>query len=187
MASRAARRLLRAAHPPYAGSGADVEAVLRVAGGAVGRLGLTGGFDVVREGPMVVVYDEAPAPRDETALHLGETVDLGWWRVSLLRPAEPIETLIGNRSVAASARALTGEVAVRGAREAERIEIAAGTKPVREAMREAAIPERLRSAWPIVTVDGKIAWVAGARLAGWAHPEPAGEQVVVLTIEGTGV
>ena len=75
----------------------------------------------------------------------------------------------------------------RGVAVGERIDLRSGSKLVRDAMREAGVPVRLRSAWPIVAVGGKIAWVAGARVAGWARLESAGEPAIELSMEGTGV
>lgn len=184
LAARLARRLLRRAHPPYPGNRADVQAILGVASGVVERASLTGGMLAAREGPLVVVYEDRPRPLDPAHLELGVPVAWGDLRVKMSADAG-VPTLIGRDRVRGVAAAFDGECIVRSAMEGERIELPAGSKPVREVMREGGVPTRLRPAWPIIAVGGKIAWVAGVRLAAWALPEGEGP-FVVLSIEGTG-
>ena len=50
-------------------------------------------------------------------------------------------------------------------RPGDRISIGSGTKGVAEALREAGVPVRLRSRWPVVEERGRIAWVVGVRVA----------------------
>lgn len=185
VATRVVRRLVRTAHPPYAGTAADVESVLEVASGGPPRM-LSGSLHVEREGPMVTVFEREPAPLDPRPIQLGSSTDARWWRLSACVNTGRLPPLIGRTRVAASVPALEGELIVRSAATGERIDLGGGSKAVREAMREGGIPRRLRSAWPILAVDGKIAWVAGARLADWARPQPGSDPVAVLKIEGTG-
>lgn len=183
LASRAARALLRRAHPPYPGSSADVAEVLAVAAGER-RRGVSGGLFAEREGPMVVVHSGPPAAISPTRLVIGEPVDVGSWRVGLGAAGAAMPPLLGRDRVLASAALLDLDVMVRSAVDGDRIDLDSGSKPVREAMREAGIPDRLRPAWPIVVASGKIAWVAGARLAGWARARSGDDPAAVLTVEG---
>jgi tRNA(Ile)-lysidine synthetase-like protein len=93
---------------------------------------------------------------------------------------------LGRYRVVARAATVSDDAVVRSAAEGERIDIETGTKPVREAMAEAGVPVRLRSAWPVVAVGGKIAWVAGARIAEWARIALLEEPAVALSMEGNG-
>ncbi len=187
VAARVVRRALRRVHPPYPGSAADIAAVLRVAGGSAPRESLSGGFQAVRESALVAVYDTEPTPAKPQGLVAGTTVEFGFWRVSA-RAVEPNRPpLLGRFRARVRASLMNGETTVRGAAAGERIDLRSGSKLVRDAMREAGVPVRLRSAWPIVAVGGKIVWVAGARIAGWARLESAGEPAVELSMEGIGV
>ena len=187
VAARVVRRALRRVHPPYPGNAADIAAVLRVAGGSTPRESLSGGFQAVLEGALVAVYDTEPAPARPQALVPGTTVEFGFWRVTASAVSAVRSPALGRFRTRARASVLTGETTVRGAAAGERIDLRSGSKLVRDAMREAGVPVRLRSAWPIVAVGGKIAWVAGARVAGWARLESAGEPAIELSMEGTGV
>ncbi|NIS32390.1 MAG: tRNA lysidine(34) synthetase TilS, partial [Actinobacteria bacterium] len=84
LAARAARRLLREAHPPYPGSSDDVASLLSVARGDTHRVSLSGGYVASREGPHVAVYIDAPAPSDPTRLEPGGSARFGAWVLSLV-------------------------------------------------------------------------------------------------------
>lgn len=188
VASRAARRVLRRVHPPYAGSAADVAAILRVARGEVARQNLSGGFFAARENANIVLYVGSLIPPDPVGLSPGDRVGFGPWRLSASSAsADPGPFPIGRSRVRVSAAAFAGRGLIRAAEEGERIELVSGSKTVRDAMREGGIPARLRPAWPVVTLDGKIAWLAGVRVAGWARAVLHGGASIDLTIEGTGV
>jgi tRNA(Ile)-lysidine synthetase-like protein len=72
---------------------------------------------------------------------------------------------------------------VRAAEKGERLEIEGGSKLVRDAMSETGIPRRLRSEWPVVARDGRIAWIAGSRLAPWAKADPGTPDAMTLRME----
>jgi tRNA(Ile)-lysidine synthetase-like protein len=76
-----------------------------------------------------------------------------------------------------------GPYAVRAAIEGERLEIEGGSKLVRDAMAESGIPRRLRSEWPVVAQDERIAWIAGSRLAPWARANPETPKAMTLRME----
>ena len=187
VAARAAREALRRAHPPYPGNAADVAAVLRVAGGLASRESLSGGFHAVRERALVALYDEEPAPTKPQRLAVGATVEFGFWKVTASAALAVGPRVLGRFRVLVRAPVLAEEALVRPANPGERISLHSGSKLVRDAMGEAGVPVRLRSAWPVVAVGGKIAWVAGARVAEWARVGTAGEPAVELSMEGTGV
>ena len=50
---------------------------------------------------------------------------------------------------------------VRAAARGERIDIADGTKLVRDALAETGVPVRKRAAWPVLANDAKIAAIVG--------------------------
>ena len=185
LAARAARRLLRSAHPPYPGTGRDVAAIVEVANGERSRATLTGGLQVVREGPLVAVGEVVgPQIPDPVELDEGATVDFGPWRLSRRPVTGIVPVRLGRFSVITG---LAGRLLVRSSAEGERIDIGGGSKLVRDAMAEAGIAPRLRSAWPVVSAAAKIVWVPGARLAPaarleWGAQGPATE----LSMEGTG-
>ncbi len=183
VASRVVRRVLRTVRPPYAGTEDDVATVAAAAGGRSGVL--SGGLRCGREGALVVVHDPsqlldppAPAPLGvpgvtETAAH------------RIAARLVPHHRPLG-RLRATLAADLAGRLTVRSAGEGERIDIGTGSKLVRDAMAEGAVPARLRRGWPVVEAHGKIAWIAGVRSAAWAHPQPEAAHVLELTMERLG-
>ncbi len=184
IAARVVRRALRLAHPPYPGSQKDVGSVLDVAAGRFGCMRLSGGYTAAREGPLVAVYLDLPAVPEPLGLQIGMEVVFGSWRLSMEAPAVSQKVLLGRSTVQALRGVFAPEAVVRASQKGERIDLVTGSKPVREAMSEAGIPVRLRSVWPVVAVGAKIAWVAGARLAGWACvTRGEGEDLVELSIE----
>jgi tRNA(Ile)-lysidine synthase len=187
LATRAARHALRRAHPPYAGNAADVAAVLAVATGAAARHSLSGGYEVVREGALVAVFGDGPEVAEARPLPVGAAVDFGYWTVTARSVTPGKAPVLGRSRTRISAEALEGGASVRASSEGERIGLDSGSKLVRDAMAEAGVPPRLRPAWPVVAVGGKIVWVAGARVAGWARVDAAARPAVELSIEGTGV
>lgn len=187
VAARAVRAALRRAHPPYPGNAADVAAMMRLARGEGAQESLSGGFRAAREGALVAVYDREPVPGPPLRLRPNAAVNFGSWKVAATDAAPHAVPSLGRAKELVPTSLLSDDAYVRGAEEGERIDIGSGSKPVRDAMAEGGVPLRLRSAWPVLSVGGKIAWVAGVRIAEWARigasPEPAQE----LSIEGTGV
>jgi len=72
-------------------------------------------------------------------------------------------------------------VTLRAAEPGERIDITDGTKLVRDALAEARVPRRKRSAWPVLANGAKIAAIVGGRVAPWARP--TGADAVAVTEE----
>jgi len=182
VAARIVRRALRRAHPPYAGSSADVDEVNAVASGERTRAGLTGGWFVEREGAMVAIYSDEPEAPDPVALTFGERAQWGEFAFVARLMGEPSgPSPIGRWRVRLSRDAVGPELQLRAAVPGERIDLGAGSKLVRDAMAEAGIPRRLRAAWPVVAAHGTIVWLTGARSAAWARFGPAGGALIELS------
>jgi tRNA(Ile)-lysidine synthase len=175
IASRVARRLLRTQLAPYPGTEADVEACLGAAGAGVATA-VSGGLLVSREGPWVVLGPaETPAPPPPADLVDG--LSWGAWSFSL--------GVAGPRLSRRSVEIATGGGAmrVRAAAPGDRLEIEIGSKPVAELLREAGIGARFRAEWPVVEVDGRMAWVVGCRTATWTAPRRGTDNVRITARE----
>ena len=179
VAGRAVRSALRRLLTPYPGVAADVDAVLDVAAGTVKRRSLSREILVAREDPHVAIYPPAGPDPDPVIMGVPGAVRFG---VHIVR-IEPAPLLLPGRrrTSLVDAATLGDRVVVRPAGEGERIDIRDGSKPVRDALAEGGVPERLRSAWPTVLVGGKIAAIAGIRVAAWARPR--GGERLMLTNE----
>ena len=150
VAGRVARRALRMLVGPSGGEEPSVDAVLAAAGGA-GVSTVLGGLDIRREGPWVVVAGPPPPPPAPVEIAPSGSVRFGPWTITA-----------GSGGVAVP---VGGVALVRAVRPGDRISIGRGSKPVTEALREAGVPPRLRSRWPVVEEHGRIAWVVGVRVA----------------------
>ncbi len=150
VATRVVRRALRIASGPHAGDEASVQAVIAAAFG-VGVATIRGGLDVHREGPWVVVAGPPPPPPVEVMLSTPGSAQFGPWTITAGVAGVPVP--------------VGGPVVVRAAIPGDRISIGSGTKVVAEVLREAGVPVRLRSRWPVVEEHGRIAWVVGIRVA----------------------
>jgi tRNA(Ile)-lysidine synthase len=171
VAERAVRRTLRRIHPPYAGKASDVDTVLFVAAGGNRTATLSSGVTVSAEGPYVALWTEAPPVPDAVTLAASGSTRFGEHLVTASRwgagdPA-PISTVVVDRAI------LESGLIVRAAAPGERIDIAGGTKLVRDALAERGVPVRKRAAWPVLANDAKIAAIAGGRVAPWARPTTA--------------
>jgi tRNA(Ile)-lysidine synthetase-like protein len=181
VAARAIRSALRRLFFPYPGVAADVAAVFTVAAGAVERQSLSRDRFAAREGPFVAIHGPSHPDQDPNPIELAVpgAVRFGAYVVRIETAEAPAWRPHGTTLL--DAAALGDRVFVRSAGEGERIDIGGGSKPVREALAEDGVPVRLRSAWPTVVVGGKIAAVAGIRVAAWARPR--GGEVLKLTNE----
>jgi tRNA(Ile)-lysidine synthase len=170
VAARSIRRALRRLLDPYAGSEADIDAVLAIAAGRSDASMISGSLTVAREGPFVTIDakrtdDETPRPfpisiPSETrfgshvvAFEYADTTQIV--RVSTLR-LDP--GVFGSATV------------IREAEDGDRIDIHTGSKAVRTVLSEHGIPIRSRSTWPVVAEGARIAAVVGIRVAPWARP-----------------
>ncbi|MCP3973613.1 MAG: tRNA lysidine(34) synthetase TilS [bacterium] len=178
-AARLVRRLLRAARPPYAGNADELRMVLDVVHRRAGRCEIADGWQLELEGPWLVAHQgDAAAPEPEV-LPVPGSIAFG----ALTVTAEPAASVMVRRSSLLTAASVGPELLLRAAEPGERIEIAAGTKLVRDVMAEAEIPRRVRSAWPIAVAHGRIVAVAGVRSAPWGRGVAGRDGVVELNVE----
>jgi tRNA(Ile)-lysidine synthetase-like protein len=174
------RRALRFLLDPYPGGSGDVEAVLRVAAGAVATLPLQGGHHATREGPWVALHPAAVSlPPGPVPLAVPGWAGFGDWVLRAEGPGpRPAPVPLGRRHALLDPAVAAAGLTVRPAAPGDAVDTGTGSKPVAEALREAGVPAARRWEWPVVESGGTIAWVAGARLAAWAAPR--GAAVVVL-------
>jgi len=170
LAKRAVRSALRKVHPPYPGSSREVEAVLAVTMGSARRRDLSDGFIAEKEGPYVSIYrPEVPAIGDAQELTVPGRVQFG---EHLIRATAAATGDKVNMSTDWCRLALPrGRLVVRAAVEGDRVDIGTGSKKVADALNEVGVPVRKRPGWPVVECRGRIAWVAGVRVAAWARVE----------------
>lgn len=188
VAARMARRALRRARPPHAGSAADVDAVVAVAAGTRRRVALAAGWYAEREGPLVALYRTEPVgPSGSVPLEPDATVGFGDFEISLQADPPSRYRPVGRWRVLLSQDAIGSHLVVRVVEPGERIDLGGGSKLVRDAMAEAGIPRRLRAAWPVVAAPARIAWLVGARTAAWARADAAatGNRVELSATKGT--
>jgi len=181
-ASRVVRRALRIMLDEYPGTAADVEVVLSVAHGG-GPSTISGALQVVSEPPFVSIFTSDTAPNPEhISLSVGEPFD--WfgstYATDITSHAPP--SIAGGRFTVLRHAAVGADLALRGSEPGDRIDIGTGSTPVKEVLRTAGIPARLRPHSLVVTVDAKIAALAGVRVASWARAN-YGEQAVIIERE----
>ncbi len=177
--ARAIRRALRRLNPPYAGTAADVDAVLAVAKGEHRRASLTGGVTASWERPYVAVWVSEPIVPKPTPLHVSGSVRFGPRLITAV--ATSVAGPKRASTVLVDPAVFDAGVTVRPAAIGERIEIEDGTKLIRDVLAEATVPVRRRPAWPVVANDAKIAAVVARRVAPWARP--TGDSAVAVTEE----
>lgn len=159
VATYAVWRALRGPAGPQGGSAADVAAVMAVVDGARRRQ-LGGGLLAEREGPYVAIHaGPVPAPDPIADVPVPGRVRFG---------AITVEIAPGEGSGGLAPSLADGRLSLRAPEPGDRIDIAGGRKRVVEALAEAAVPVRLRSAWPLLVADGAVAAIPGVRLASWA-------------------
>ena len=150
---------------------------------------LGSGCRAVREGALVALVPPDPIePPPAQALPVPGSVDFGPWHRITARVAEPPPRV---RPLGRS-RALLGfdvvgpRIEVRVAEPGERIELTKGSKSVRDALAEHGVPQRMRATWPVVAAHGKIAWVAGVRVAAGARAQADTRRTLEIGWERTG-
>jgi hypothetical protein len=94
----------------------------------------------------------------------------------------PPPAISGGRITVLDAAAVGDGFSIRGFQPGDRIDVTNGSTPVKEVLRVAGVPRRLRPHSPIVTVDGKIAALIGVRVASWARAQ-RGESGVIIERE----
>jgi tRNA(Ile)-lysidine synthetase-like protein len=76
-------------------------------------------------------------------------------------------------------------VVIRGVGPGDRIAMREGRKRVSDALSEARIPADERDGWPVLEVDGRVAWIPGVRRAytGWVNDDTMGHVVASVARE----
>lgn len=179
VATRAVRRALRLILDDYPGGASDVAAVLSVASGGHAR-SISTGLTVAHEPPFVTIHPQVdiPAP-DALEIRIGDRFD--WCGGSYVTYASehPPPAMVGGRFTVLSADAVRDSLGLRGLQPGDGLEIAAGTTPVKELLRSSRVPARLRPHSLVVTVDAKIAALAGVRVASWARVKRGDNAVII--------
>ena len=187
VATRAVRRALRRLRPPYPGTSAEVDAVLATAHDATPR-NLIADHRVTREGPYVILTAAAHATSTPPPLPLPLPGDVSFGRHAIAaavhRTAHGVRPLGRNRGLL-DLDVVGRDLTVRAGRTGERIDLrGGGSKLLRDALAERRVPVRLRAAWPVVEARGRIAWLAGIRVAEWARTAPSTRHTLELQWEG---
>lgn len=182
IASRVVRRALRMLLDGDPGRALDVAAVLDVARGASATT-ISGSLQVVAEKPFVTILGpEQPEVPDKLDVGVAETFRWGGNKYSIRISMRPPPAISGGRITVLDAAAVGDGFSIRGFQPGDRIDVTNGSTPVKEVLRVAGVPRRLRPHSPIVTVDGKIAALIGVRVASWARAQ-RGESGVIIERE----
>lgn len=185
VASRAVRRAIRGLLDGSGGAMSDVDAVLAVAAGGE-SVSISGSLQVTREPPFVTLHRIGPAePPDGFTITVGETFAWSGFRYSVSMAEVPPPSIRGGRFTVLNAEPVMGRMSVRGFMPGDRIDVEVGSTPANELLRTAGIPARVRPYSLIVTVDAKIAALAGVRVASWAKPERGQAAVIIEREVGT--
>jgi tRNA(Ile)-lysidine synthase len=187
VASRVARRALRAMRGPHGGTHDEVAAVLEVAAGSRAGAEVMGGVRVEREGPMVVLSTGDAPSAEPQRLEVPALVVFDRWRVALSEQARPpTPRPLGTSTLTLDADQAGPDFVIRPAGPDDRISIGTGTKPVATAMAEHGVPRRLRARWPVVSAGGRVVVIPGVRSAAWAWPSGATTRYLVARIDILG-
>lgn len=179
VATRAVRRALRLILDDYPGGASDVDAVLSVASGGSTR-SISTGLIVAHEPPFVTIHPQVDIRAPEAIeIRVGDRFDwCGEGYVTYATEHPPPAVAVGRFTVL-SAAAVRDGFGLRGFQPGDGLEISAGTTPVKELLRSAGVPARLRPHSPVVTVDAKIAAVVGVRVASWARAKRGDDAVII--------
>ena len=149
-----------------------------------GEIELGGGLRAICESGLVrfVTAVEVEAAPEPVSLRVPGSAQLGRWEVRAeLHPA-PVEPS-GPELATLDATAVSGVVEVRTWRQGDRIRPLGmgGTKTLGDLFTDRGVPRTLRHSIPIVTVDDRVAWVAGVAVSEDFRLDPGAERVAVLT------
>ena len=177
IAARAVRMALRRINPPYAGRSDDVHAVLRIAAGDGAKATLTSALTAAREGAYVAIWHGEPLVPKPVLLEAPGHVRFGERIITAAvgYPAPPVP----RSTVLVDPGVFDAAPWIRAAELGERIDIGGGTKLVRDALADAAVPLRKRAAWPVLARGARIAAIVSGRVAPWARP--TGGRAVAIT------
>ncbi|MCZ7532302.1 MAG: tRNA lysidine(34) synthetase TilS [Acidimicrobiia bacterium] len=178
VATASIRTALSSFYFPHGGSHTDIEAVYATAIDGKQR-SLSGDLVSIRENAELVVASKAAPDIDETvAVTVGKRFAWHGSSYNVFMSASPALHHTTGRRTALEATHKAGYV-VRAAVEGDRIDIDGGSTPVSEVLRAAGVPARKRPSWPVVMADGRIAAIAGVRVAPWARPV-LGQPAVII-------
>ncbi len=181
VATRAVRGALRRLLAPYAGTTADIDAVLAVAEERSETVTLSNALIVKREGPFTAIsraQATTPAPTP-VAIVVPSKIRFGGAEIGFESVEGPLMT---RRSTLLVDPVVFGsDAAVSGSAEGDRIDIESGSKAIRTVLAEHDVPVRLRSGWPVIAAGGRIAAIIGIRVAPWA--KPTSRRAVAVTRE----
>ena len=170
LAGRSVRAALRRIHPPYPGTSREVDVIMAVAAGQQPRGDLSCGLIAEREDPFVAVYTPTTVmPPPAVSLRIPGDVAYGRHTIVATAAGSGVRSHLSHDWCRLALPDV--DLVVRAALPGERIDIGSGSKPIGVAFGEAGIPKRKRSAWPVIESHGRIAWVAGVRVAAWARVE----------------
>ncbi len=174
---------------------AHIAALIRLVERGSGSLDLPGGLRArVERGDLVVapVGEETtlPALVSEQRLNRGGQRVGNWW-VEVGDPS-PAHIVPDARLVAwLRPEVVRQGLTVSSRRPGDRLQPygMVGEKKVQDLLVDARVPRAERDAVPIVRAGGRVAWVVGIRLAGWAAAAPGEEAVRVAfrRVNGTSV
>ncbi len=166
-----------------------IRALARLAAGAPGRgCQLPAGWRAVREAGALRLLqpgEDLPAPPSlpgEWPLARG-THQLPGWRITCV--VGPCAGLVAGRfSVVLDAALLAQGAVFTGRRAGDRIEPAGmrGSRSLQDLLVDAKVPAADRAAVPVLRCGGRVAWVVGVRVAGWALATP-GRPAMRVTAE----
>jgi tRNA(Ile)-lysidine synthase len=160
--------------------------ILRLAGTSEGgEVDLGGGLTAVCEGGFVrfETSQEGEAAPEPVALALPGAVRLGRWEVRAELHPGPVQPA-GPDLATLDAGSLRGELEVRTWREGDRIRPLGmeGTKSLQDLFTDRGVPRSLRHTLPVVTVGGRVAWVAGVAVSEDFRLDADTREVAVLSV-----
>jgi tRNA(Ile)-lysidine synthase len=174
----------RAAGRPVSLGRARAAEILRLAADPEGgTIELGGGLVAACEGGFVRFQaSEAEAAPQPVGLRLPGRARIGRWEVRAEIHPGPVDPA-GPDLATLDAAALGDRVEVRTWREGDRIRPLGmeGSKTLGDLFADRNVPRSLRHSLPVVTVDGRVAWVAGVAVSEDFRLAPDTEQVAVLT------
>lgn len=179
IAARAVRGALRRLFAPYAGTTADVDAVIAVAEKRFEKVMLTNALIVTREGPFIAIdRGQSPTPAPVTVT-VPSIIQFGGVEIAFESVDGPLVTR--RSTLLVDSAIFSDDAAVRCSTLGDRIDIDTGSKAVSTVLAEHGVPVRLRPTWPVVAASGRIAAIVGVRVAPWARPTLS--QAVAVTRE----
>lgn len=182
IASRVVRRALRMLLEGHPGSASDIDAVLSVARGG-GATTISDALQVAGETPFVSIYTSVdPVVPDPIEIAVGETFSWSGQSYSTTMASTPPPSITGGRFTILRGNAVGTELSLRGFESGDRIDIGTGSTPVKEVLRVAGVPARVRMHSAVVTVGSRVAAVVGVRVSSWARAE-RGEAAIIIERE----